>query len=849
MHKIWKIKEYDQDLSKHLAAELEIPLLIAQLLVNRGVTEADIAQKFLNPSLSDLYPPWKMKGISDAVERIKKAISSGEKIYVYGDYDVDGITSVSLLLSCLKHLGANVDYYIPNRLDEGYGLGREGVIELKSKDCKLIITVDCGISAIEEVKLANESGMDVIITDHHEPRDKIPPALVVLDPKIDGIGYPFNGLAGVGVAFKLAQALMGDENGQDQKFLNKQLDLVALGTIADVVPLIGENRTIAKYGIDVLNKMERVGIKALCEVSGIPEGGVSSGTVGFRLGPRINAAGRLDTAHCAVKLLTTDSYEEALEIAQKLDAANKERQNIERQILDKAKYQMQKVDLAHEKGLILAEEGWHHGVIGIVASRIQEQFYRPTILISLDGDMGRGSARSIPEFDIFHALSQCSHLLEKFGGHKAAAGLSITKGNIGKFRKEFSEIINETLKSDDLKPKLMLDAKITMDQLSEEAVEQLSLLEPYGLGNPRPLLMMSDLSLKGLPRVVGQGKHLQISVTDGRSILRSIGFNMGNLERELYNQNVSLDLAFLPFIDTWNDNRYVKLRLDEVVIHRSDTQEVAVASAELMELSKIKIADRRNFPDKARYIQKLLDLGEKAIFYVRDDPSVDQFQKIVSKNAPKAKLGLCYNKMGEDELDQIKIALSESQIDAVSSCVPFEEPIPGLRHLVFCHPILSQEKFIRCCAPAVETEEQVYIHLIFSNKDIELDTLNLNSQYPDRQMLVNVYRRAKDLSSDKGNEPLTIEEIAAGMTIEGEKEAIISSCMAIFGEIGLVKLHEADGKPSVIFPSGTQEKRDLKDSNRYALGEKIRTEWIRFSDFLLKKTPEDFRRLLLETIQ
>ncbi|MBM3213187.1 hypothetical protein FJZ33_13265, partial [Candidatus Poribacteria bacterium] len=519
-----------------------------------------------------------------------------------------------------------------------------------------------------------------------------------------------------------------------------------------------------------------------------------------------------------VKLLTTNSYEEALEIAKKLDTANKERQNIERQILERAKLHIQKTDLTHEKGLILAEEGWHPGVIGIVASRIQEQYYRPTILISLEGNIGRGSARSIPEFDIFHALSQCSHLLEKFGGHKAAAGLSIAKDNIGKFRKEFSQIVGDTLKPDDLKPKVLLDAKVTMEQLSQEAVESLSLLEPHGLGNPRPLLMLSDTSLKGLPRAVGQGKHLQMSVTDGRIILRSIGFNMGNLERELYDKDVRLDLAFRPAIEVWNDSKYVKLRLEEIVIHRADTQELAVASAELMDLAQIKIADRRNYPDKKKYIQKLLQLGEKAIFYVRGAQAVDQLQKIILKYSSSAKLGLCYSNDEENKLDQMKVELAEGQLDSIISCIPLEEPIPGLRHIVFCHPVITQDLFIRSCAPAVETEEQVYIHLIFNNNDIDIITASLNQHYPDRQMLVNVYRKARELAGDKEDNSISIEEIAAGMVIDGQKEIIISSCMDVFNEIGLVKKLEKEGIILISFPQGTQEKRDLQDSKIYASG-------------------------------
>ena len=849
MRKIWKSKEPDRNLSQKLASELGIPLLIAQLLVNRGIVETQAAQEFLYPDLSNLHPPSMMKGISDAVDRIKEAIDKGEKIWVYGDYDVDGITSVSMLMPCLKRLGAEVDYYIPHRLDEGYGLSQESIAELEGKGCSLIITVDCGISATEEVRMANDAGIDVIITDHHEPGEELPPAIVTLDPKLVDCGYPFDRLAGVGVAFKLAQALMGDENGENEAFLREQLDLVALGTIVDVVPLTGENRIIAKYGLEVLNKMERVGIRALCEVSSVEEGTISGWIVGFRLGPRINAAGRIDTANSAVRLLTTDSYEEALEIAQKLDAANKERQNIEREILGKAKNQLQKFDLSREKGLVLAEEGWHPGVVGIVASRIQELYYRPTILISLEGEQGRGSARSIPGFDIFHALTKCSHLLERFGGHKAAAGLGIAKSNIGAFRREFSSIVAETLEPDDLKPKVLIDAEADLSQLTLEVVEQLSLLEPYGLGNPRPMIEVKNLLVKGMPRIVGRtGGHLQMTVSDGQQALRCIAFNKAELERELHGAGVRLNLACRPSVNDWRDMRSVQLQIEEMVIQHDDSPALMAASAEIMELSQLKLIDRRNIPDKRRHLRRLLGMGERSLLYVRDDTAVDQFRDIVSKYAAKTRLGLCYRETSEGERDKMKQDLVEGELDVIASCVPFEEPLPGLKHLIFCHPVPTRDYFARCCAPAVETEESVYVHLIFNTRDVDLLTTILNNQYPDRKTLANVYRKAKELSVDRNDSPVPVEEIAEGMSIDGPKEEIISNCIAVFEEIDLAERQENNGKIAVLLPTGSQERRDLQESQRYANGDKIKSEWAKFSGFILKRTAEDIRRMLLETI-
>jgi single-stranded-DNA-specific exonuclease len=849
MHKIWKIKESDENLVRNLVSELGISPLIAKLLVNRGITKADPAREFLSPDLSYLHAPRKMRGISEAIDRIKKAIADGERIWIYGDYDVDGITAVSLLISCLKHLGADVNYYIPNRLDEGYGLSKEGVADLESRGCRLMITVDCGIGAAEEVKMANEAGMDVIVTDHHEPRGELPPALVTLNPKLEECNYPFDGLSGVGVAFKLAQGLMGDENGQDEAFLREQFDLVALGTIADVVPLIGENRVIARYGLEVLNKRERVGIKALCDVADIKEDAIIVWTVGFRLGPRINAAGRIDTAHCAVQLLTTDSYDEALEIAQKLDAANRERQNIERSIFSEAKEALKQVDLKREKGLVVAKEGWHPGVVGIVASRLQEHFYRPAVVISLDGEEGRGSARSIPEFNIFHALTKCSHLLEGFGGHKAAAGLNISRDNIDRFRREFSQIVADTLEPDDLKPKVLIDAEASLMELSEDVVEQLDILEPYGLSNPRPLLSLTGLMVKGLPRTVGKnGSHLKMVLSDGRISVGTIGFGKGNIERELYDKGARIDLVCNPSINNWNGNKSVELRIEEIVVHRESGYDVMAASAQIMDLSQFKIVDRRGIPDKRSHLRKLLSMEQKTLMYVRDDMAVDQLQGIVSKYSPRTKLGLCYSGTPAVEIDQMKVKLIEGELDAIASPVPFEEPLPELKHLVFCHPVPTREYFVRCCAPAVESEEMVYIHLIFNDKDVEYLTSMLNQQYPDREMLANVYRKLREICSEGNAESVYLDQIAEGMELEGSKELIISNCVAILEDLELAKPQQINGKLSISLSPTPAKKRELQESQLYAAGEMIKREWSEFSRFIISKKDNDFRRILLETI-
>ncbi|MEK7400109.1 MAG: single-stranded-DNA-specific exonuclease RecJ [Candidatus Poribacteria bacterium] len=847
--KVWRIKEPDQKLSQNLAEQLKIPLLIAQLLVNRNITDEKSAYEFLYPDISHLHSPYKLKGIPEAVERIKKAISNKEKIIIYGDYDVDGITSVCLMFLCLNNLGADVNYYIPKRYEEGYGLNCESLSELKKNGCDLLLTVDCGISTVNEVNFANENGMDVIITDHHEPSKKIPPAFAVINPKLDDSGYPYSSLAGVGVAFKLAQALMEDYGVEEDSFIENNLDLVALGTIADMAPLTGENRPIAALGLKALNKLQRKGIRALCEIANVKQGAIDSYMVGFRLSPRINAAGRMDTtAYNAVKLLLTESDDEAIELAQKLDNSNKERQSYEKFIVESAKKQVQEQNLAREKAIILAGEGWHFGAVGIAASKIKDFFFRPTVLISIEGDMGRGSARSIPEFDIHDAVSKCSQLLDKFGGHKSAVGFSIPKDNIEKFRKDFLAIASNTISKDDLLAKIDIDAVVSLSDLSMDAVESLSLLEPYGQENPQPLIAIKGLSLKYPPGIMGKAnEHLQVTVTDGKGVMRAVAFNMSKLERELSAEKVKVDIAGRPSINAWNDNKSVELKVEEFLIyHKSGEEEYVVASDEIVEPMQIKIIDRRNLPDKKQYLKKLITVKEKSLMYVRDDSAVDQLHKIISSSTLKDKFGLCYSTTSADEADSMKSMLIADELLAIVSSIPFEEPLEGLKHLVFCHPVPTKDIFISSCSPALESQDAVNIHLIFNNNDIELLTSQLKKQYPDRNLLTNVYKKIRDLHKEKNSDPVLIEEIISGMILDEPKDYVLSRCIDIFEELNLIKRNQIDGKTTVLIPPESPKHRDLYDSKLYSSGDRIKNEWANFSRIILSKTDEEVRRMILE---
>ncbi len=514
-----------------VAEKLEISALTAQLLFNRGIETAEDARTYLYPTSTDLHDPFLMHDMKKAVERIHSAKEKGERIWVYGDYDTDGTTAAALLLGIFRDLHVPAQFYIPNRFDEGYGLNKEAVIALKNEGCDLIITVDCGITSIHEVELANEVGMDVIITDHHQVHpNALPPAHAVVTPKVLDSNYPFDGLAGVGLAFKLAHGLMG--GGELTQPLVNQLDLVVLGTVVDMVTLTGENRTLTKLGLTEINRRKRPGIRALCDVAGFSRDKPIVGhTLGFVLGPRINAAGRMTGARKVVELLTAESDDAALPIAEQLDADNTERREVEGRIHDTAIDIVENEGSLDEvKGLVVAQSGWHQGVVGIVASRLMQRYHRPVFVLAIEGDKARGSGRSIEGLNLANSLNAATHLLIKHGGHKAAAGLTIKTENIPKFKEHFNQYACEHLSEEDLVPKLDLDLEVQASHLTLNAIEELKLLEPFGQDNPAPRLTLKGLTLLRTPHRVGKEKeHLKLAVTDGRCRLEALGWRKGRM--------------------------------------------------------------------------------------------------------------------------------------------------------------------------------------------------------------------------------------------------------------------------------------------------------------------------------
>lgn len=572
MEKIWNIASRETDLERQLSKELEVSPIISRLLMNRGIRDSHQGKIFLSPELDQLHDPFLLNDMSRAVVTIREAVKAGKKILIYGDYDADGITGVVLLFLIIQRMGGAVSYYIPHRIKEGYGLNKGATEKASQEGISLIITVDCGVNGLEEVAYAHELGIEVIITDHHEAGENLPRGVAVINPKRRDSSYPFNGLAGVGVAFKLAQALHDEtKDSHLSTSLREHLDLVALGTIADMVPLTGENRILVKYGLKALAQTERPGLRALMEVTGLDGKELTAGQVSFILAPRINAGGRIGEVEQGLRLLLAGSREEALPLARSLDRENKLRQEIESQTVDEAVRKIKKeVNLDQEPVIVLSDEGWHPGVIGIVASRLVERFYRPAILIALNEEMGKGSARSIKGFHLLGAITRCQDLLLSFGGHKLAAGLTISRDKIKSFRQRINEIARYELQQQDLIPKLNIDAQLSLKEMSLELIESLQRLHPFGMGNPKPVFSSAQVDLFDNPFLV-RNNHLKLRLTDGTVVREAIGFRMRDKLSELGGKTSRVDLAYSLEINQWGGAKSVQLHLKDIKIPRDKT--------------------------------------------------------------------------------------------------------------------------------------------------------------------------------------------------------------------------------------------------------------------------------------
>jgi len=552
--------EVDPRLCETLARSLDISPLIAHTLVLRGIATGEQGRDFLHGRLSSLPDPFLMKGMDVAVGRLVRALERGEKIVVHGDYDVDGITGTALLTETLRAFGARVDYHIPLRLRDGYGLSGEALKQAASSGARVVLSVDCGVSAVEEALLAGDLGLDLIVTDHHQPPEELPKALALVNPHQPGCAFPFKELSGVGVAFFLLVALRkawrekGGFSTMPEPDLRRALDLVALGTIADMVPLRGVNRLLAKVGLSVLGSDLRPGVVALRQVAGVEE--ITCGAVGFRLAPRLNAAGRLEDAALGVDLLLENDPMQARQAAELLDGFNRERQQIEKEAFRQAVARLEETERGNRWSIVLADERWHSGVIGIVASRLVERYHRPTVLIALENARGKGSARSIGGFHLFRALQNCQDFLAGFGGHEFAAGLTIDAGQIDGFTEALEKTAREWLDEEALLPSIAHDGEVLLEELTRERVEEMAVLAPFGIGNPEPAFVSSGVRAQQI-QVVGEN-HLRFTARQDGYSQPCIAFGMASRQGELQGE---LDLLFTPAINNWRGRKTVQLRI------------------------------------------------------------------------------------------------------------------------------------------------------------------------------------------------------------------------------------------------------------------------------------------------
>ena len=557
MNKKWECYNLDNEKVEELVKKRHITNLLASILVNRGIIDGEKINVFLNPTRKDFYNPFLMPDMEIAVKRIVKAIENKEKIMIYGDYDADGITSITVLKKYLNEIGLKTGEYIPNRLNEGYGLNKDAISKIYNDGYKLMITVDCGISGLEEVDYANSLGMEIIITDHHEPAEKLPEAIAVIDAKRKDNKYPFNQLAGVGVVFKLIQAISTELKLEEKEYL-KYLDLVCIGTISDIVPLVDENRVIAKLGLKLIEKTKNIGLKTLLNIADLKK--IDSNAISFGVAPRINACGRMGFQEEALQLFLTEDSGEATKIAKRLVQFNQERQAKEKQIFEEVIEKIEK-DNKDKKCIVLAEENWHHGVIGIVASKITEIYYKPSILICLEGDKGKGSGRSVPGFDLYTALTKCSDYIEKFGGHSMAIGITIKKENFEKLKEAIEKYAQESNISD-IMPIINIDKEINLKNINIEEVKSLELLEPFGEGNKMPLFLLRNLKIDSI-RALSGGKHLKLTLKQDNNIVDAIGFNMGDLSKE-YLLGDKVDVVGTIEINSFGNKENIQINLKDI---------------------------------------------------------------------------------------------------------------------------------------------------------------------------------------------------------------------------------------------------------------------------------------------
>lgn len=883
----WHKRSEDGDVDALIAAGCTP--LVARILVGRGIATVEEAKAFLDCGLHRLHDPRSLKGVDEAVDRIVQALDAGEMIGIYGDYDVDGQTSAALLARVLKALGAEVATYIPHRTKEGYGLNIPALEELRAKGCTLVITVDCGISAIQEAEWARSNDLDLIITDHHQPHDDTPHAVSIINPQLD-LDYPCPYLAGCGVAFKLAEALSEAKTG-DRGLAHRWIELVAIGTVADVVPLVGENRALVRVGLEKLNSGGAIpGLQALRAVAGVHTE-VTAGQVGFVLAPRLNAVGRVGDPSIGLKLLLAESYDEALPLARKLEAENDARRQLEEEVAEEARRVADELfDPEEDYGLVVHGRGWHPGVIGIVASRLAESYYRPTVILSVEGNEARGSARSIPGFDLYQALAACSEHFTAFGGHQAAAGLTLPADEIEAFRESFRQVTRSMLSPDDLIPRLQYEAEVEIAEITTDWVEAIKELEPFGMGNPAPVLVIRNCEIQA--SAVGKDKtHLRLWVADRDNHRRVDGIGFG-IARQLLPQlgpKATVDIAFVPDINEWNGRRSPQLRLRDIreaspaampergflaaieeTAAADDTRGVSVEvppiaiqngrhGADIPILSDVAgalrsldVNDMRGVPP-VRIFETLEQQGRVALVVpALPDLAPGLVREIASlSSALKERIALCGKGEGREHKQRLRRVIEAPGAILVASHLdglnPEEHQLTELLSgrkgaiLLWHVPAHPREGLLHLYGWRALLPDALFVLATESERDRQA-AKEVQLSFPDRDALGRIYVALRDALRQSA--VLGWGEVAAAVqarwpgiaTRRGVWEAV-----AIFDELGLVQVRHQ----GVTLVQNTG-KVDLAKSLRYNEGIAIRSEYPRFADELRETAAQSVIELLIE---
>ncbi|MFW6237773.1 MAG: single-stranded-DNA-specific exonuclease RecJ [Halanaerobiales bacterium] len=758
--------------------------LLLEILHKRGLQNQDKIEQYLNPRLDNLHDPYLLKDMDKAVKRIARAVEKGENIIIFGDYDVDGITSTALLYHFFcEFLEITPAYYLPDRFEEGYGLNREA-IENFAGNYDLLLTVDCGITAQTELTAAHQLGLDVIVTDHHQTGDSLPQAVALINPHRQDDEYPCKKLAGVGVAFKLCQALCHRlDLNEDQ--LYRHLDLVALGTVADIVPLREENRIFVRFGLERVLDTEKPGLKALVNKKGLDGEHLTAGSVGYVLAPPLNAAGRMKDPETGIKLLITSDREEAENIAQSLIETNRERQEEEERIMQEAVKKVEnEVDLEEAVCLVLASDDWHQGVIGIVASRLVEKYYLPTVMVALDGEKGKGSCRSIGALDMFSALKHCSRYLVEYGGHAAAAGLEITRNKLSDFHSCFSAYIREKLEREDFIPGLTLDAVLHEEEITRDLYDELYKMRPFGVANPRPRFLLENINPEKFYCVGSDNSHLKVQLAGG---VEGIGFGMGEICEKLENTGQNISLAGTISLNSWNGKEEVQIKIEDIKFSEQDFFHPICCNSDSLE-----IVDLRGYGDKSGYLDQILARGRKAAIYCNS--SRKRLQCLQSLPGEAVFIS------GEDDniwkFDQVEKGLLFFSTSSFSSDITARELV------LYSLPYSLEE--LKNMVSLISPER---LHFIFNREDYYYVLEKIKKRIPTRRFLRKLYAYLYEQVQERPGSEINISELE----IEEGTALLYQRACAVLEELELLEFSE--GKVTLL--SRPEKKLDLSDSLRY----------------------------------